>query len=154
MKLALPTPDTDFSRDLLGRYICNTFDEVLITIDPNARATAGLSPRGDLRPFDFIVVGGGTFGSALAPGRRVPVCHRPAVDAAGLRKRSHALPRPQMATDEIVRDTTARSRHPGVTDTRGVRLGSGKVREQPWRLLKHLTYGLPVFNSSQAESEI
>jgi choline dehydrogenase-like flavoprotein len=66
MKLALPTPDTDFSRDVLGRYICNTFDEVLVTIDPNARAAAGLPPRGDLRPFDFIVIGGGTFGSAVA----------------------------------------------------------------------------------------
>ncbi len=40
MKLALPTPDTDFSRDVLGRYLCNTFDEVLVTIDPNARAAA------------------------------------------------------------------------------------------------------------------
>src|SRR6266581_159409 len=66
MKLALPTPDTDFSRDALGRYICNTFDEVLVTIDPNARAAAGLPGRGDLRPFDFIVIGGGTFGSVLA----------------------------------------------------------------------------------------
>jgi hypothetical protein len=66
MKLALPTHDTDFSRDVLGRYICNTFDEVLVTIDPNARAAAGLPPRGDLRPFDFIVIGGGTFGSAVA----------------------------------------------------------------------------------------
>ncbi len=66
MKLALPTPDTDFSRDALGRYICNTFDEVLVTIDPNARAAAGLPARGDLRPFDFIVIGGGTFGSVLA----------------------------------------------------------------------------------------
>jgi hypothetical protein len=38
MKLALPTPDTDFSRDVLGRYLCNTFDEVLVKIDPNAAA--------------------------------------------------------------------------------------------------------------------
>jgi choline dehydrogenase-like flavoprotein len=66
MRLALPTPDTDFSRDVLGRYICNTFDEVLVTIDPNARAAAGLPARGDLRPFDFVVIGGGTFGSTLA----------------------------------------------------------------------------------------
>ncbi|MFL9966558.1 hypothetical protein PQR02_37450 [Paraburkholderia sediminicola] len=66
MKLSLPTPDTDFSRDVLGRYICNTFDEMLVTIDPNARAASGLPARGDLRPFDFIVIGGGTFGSTLA----------------------------------------------------------------------------------------
>jgi len=66
MKIGLSTPDTDFSRDILGRYILNTFDEMLVTIDPNARAAAGLPPRGDLRPFDFIVIGGGTFGAALA----------------------------------------------------------------------------------------
>src|SRR5215472_12157172 len=66
MKVGLSTPDTDFSRDVLGRYVCNTFDEMLVTIDPNARAAAGLPPRGDLRPFDFIVIGGGTFGAAIA----------------------------------------------------------------------------------------
>jgi choline dehydrogenase-like flavoprotein len=66
MKIGLPTPDTDFSRDVLGRYVCNTFDDVLVTIDPNARSLAGLPPRGDLRPFDFIVIGGGTFGAAVA----------------------------------------------------------------------------------------
>jgi len=43
---------------VLGRYICNTFDEMIVTIDPNARAAAGLPARGDLRPFDFIIVGG------------------------------------------------------------------------------------------------
>lgn len=66
MKIGLPTPDTEFSRDVLGRYVCNTFDDMLVTIDPNARAAANLSQRGDLRPFDFIIVGGGTFGAAVA----------------------------------------------------------------------------------------
>src|SRR5436309_404676 len=66
MRIGLPTPDTDFSRDVPGRYNCNTFDEVIVTIDQSARNAAGLPPRGDLRPFDFIVIGGGTFGSALA----------------------------------------------------------------------------------------
>jgi hypothetical protein len=66
MKISLTTPDTEFSRDVLGRYLCNTFDDMLVTIDPNARAAASLPPRGDLRPFDFIIIGGGTFGAALA----------------------------------------------------------------------------------------
>src|SRR6266566_2561983 len=66
MNVGLLTPDTDFSRDVLGRYVCNTFDDVLVTIDANARSAARLPSRGDLRPFDFIIVGGGTFGGALA----------------------------------------------------------------------------------------
>src|SRR6266849_6414657 len=67
-KLAMPltTEYTTFTRDVLGRYVCNPFDEALVTIDPNARAAAGLPARGDLRPFDFIIIGGGTFGAALA----------------------------------------------------------------------------------------
>ena len=66
MNIGSPTQYTDFTRDVLGRYVGNTFDEALVTIDPNARNAAGLPPRGDLRPFDFIVVGGGTFGTAVA----------------------------------------------------------------------------------------
>lgn len=66
MKIGLTSPDNDFTRDALGRYVLNTFDEMLVTIDPNARNTAGLPPRGDLRQFDFIIIGGGTFGAAVA----------------------------------------------------------------------------------------
>jgi hypothetical protein len=63
--MPLTTEYTTFTRDVLGRFVCNTFDEALVTIDPNARAAAGLPPSGDLRPFDFIIIGGGTFGAAL-----------------------------------------------------------------------------------------
>jgi hypothetical protein len=64
--MPITTESTTFTRDVLGRYVCNTFDEALVTVDPNARATAGLPARGDLRPFDFIIIGGGAFGAALA----------------------------------------------------------------------------------------
>ena len=64
--MPLMTELTTFTRDVLGRYICNTFNEMIVTIDPSQRAAAGLPARGDLRPFDFIIVGGGTFGSAVA----------------------------------------------------------------------------------------
>lgn len=66
MNIGSPTQGTDFTLDVFGRYICNTFDEAIVTHDPNARSVAGLPQRGDLRPFDYIVIGGGTFGSAVA----------------------------------------------------------------------------------------
>jgi choline dehydrogenase-like flavoprotein len=52
-----PAPQyTDFSKDVLGRYVCNGLDEAM-------RSTSG---RPDARPFDIIIVGGGAFGGALA----------------------------------------------------------------------------------------
>lgn len=53
-----PNPSiTDFTRDVVGRYICNGLDEALRSADPS---------RPNARPFDVVVVGGGTFGSAFA----------------------------------------------------------------------------------------
>src|SRR5437762_14178744 len=46
---------TDFSRDVLGRFVCNGLDEALAS-----------TQRIDSRPFDIIVIGGGSFGSVLA----------------------------------------------------------------------------------------
>src|SRR2546425_12930869 len=56
---------TDFTRDVLGRYVCNGLDEALRSADKNGRRPDG-SPQHDARPFDVIVLGGGTFGSAVA----------------------------------------------------------------------------------------
>src|SRR5437764_210994 len=47
--MAKPTPQTIFTCDILGNYVCNTF--------PEAMASG---------PFDVIIIGGGTFGLALA----------------------------------------------------------------------------------------
>src|SRR5262245_24767255 len=47
--MAIPTPETQFTRDILGNYVCNTF----------AEATGS-------GPFDVIIIGGGTFGLVLA----------------------------------------------------------------------------------------
>src|SRR5579864_2727622 len=52
------TQVTDFTRDVFGRYVCNGMDEAMRSTDQNARS--------DARPFGVIVIGGGTFGSALA----------------------------------------------------------------------------------------
>jgi Domain of Unknown Function (DUF1080)/GMC oxidoreductase len=45
---------TDFSLDIAGRYTCNGLDEALASVGSGGR------------PFDLIVVGGGSFGAALA----------------------------------------------------------------------------------------
>src|SRR5882724_8321636 len=72
MNIGSSSQSTDFALDVLGRYVCNTFDEALANSDPAYRANArdvngnALPPRGDLRPFDFIIIGGGTFGAAVA----------------------------------------------------------------------------------------
>lgn len=72
MNIGSSSQPTDFALDVLGRYVCNTFDEALANSDPAYRARATdlnsnpLPPRGDMRPFDFIIIGGGTFGAAVA----------------------------------------------------------------------------------------
>ncbi len=49
---------TDFTFDVLGRYTCNGLDEALRSADANLRP--------DARPFDIIILGGGSFGGVLA----------------------------------------------------------------------------------------
>lgn len=65
----MPTPPssqaTDFTLDVLGRYVCNGFDEAQHSADKNGQRPDG-SPQNDARPFDVIIVGGGSFGSVLA----------------------------------------------------------------------------------------
>ena len=56
---------THFTQDVLGRFICNGLDEALRSTDRNASRPNG-SPQSDARPFDVIVIGGGSFGGALA----------------------------------------------------------------------------------------
>lgn len=45
---------TDFTRDVIGRYVCNGLDEAIA------------STNGGASPFQYIILGGGTFGGALA----------------------------------------------------------------------------------------
>jgi choline dehydrogenase-like flavoprotein len=57
---ASPFPeDTSFTLDILGRYSVNSLDEALDSADPTRRFS-------DARPFDHIVIGGGSFGAVLA----------------------------------------------------------------------------------------
>ncbi len=72
MSIGSASQPTEFALDVLGRYVCNSFDEALASSDPAYRANARdvngnpLPSRGDIRPFDFIIIGGGTFGAAVA----------------------------------------------------------------------------------------
>ena len=52
--MPLGTESTTFTRDVFGRYVCNTFQEAL-----DSTTGGGL-------PFDVIVVGGGSFGGVIA----------------------------------------------------------------------------------------
>ena len=52
--MPLTTEDTTFTHDVSGRYICNTLQEALD------------STTGGGRPFDVIVIGGGSFGGVIA----------------------------------------------------------------------------------------
>lgn len=56
---------THFTKDVFGRFICNGLDEALHSTDRNAARLDG-SPQSDARPFDVIVIGGGSFGGAFA----------------------------------------------------------------------------------------
>ena len=49
---------TPFTRDVIGRYVCNGLDEAI--------NSANSQWRNDARPFDFIIIGGGSFGGVLA----------------------------------------------------------------------------------------
>jgi len=70
------TPTTAFTRDVVGRYVCNGLDEAI-------QSTTG---DADARLFDLIVVGGGSFGTVLAARlarRDVTAAHRILVLEAG-----------------------------------------------------------------------
>src|SRR3954468_5468425 len=56
---------TDFTRDVLGRYVCNGLDEALRSNDRTVVRADG-RPQIEARDFDLIVIGGGTFGAVVA----------------------------------------------------------------------------------------
>ena len=56
---------TDFSRDVIGRYVCNGLDEALRGTDRTVVRPDG-RPQIEARDFDLIVIGGGTFGAVAA----------------------------------------------------------------------------------------
>lgn len=58
------TPEfTTFSLDIPGRYLCNDINEVLLSAGVKVGQDV---PPTDARPFDVVVIGGGTFASVVA----------------------------------------------------------------------------------------
>lgn len=95
--MAVTTQSTDFTRDVTGRYVCNRLDEALASADP--------ARHPDARPFDVIVLGGGTFGSVLAAhlfNRDVTHAHRILVLEAGpMVFTEHVQNQPMLTTNEV-----------------------------------------------------
>src|SRR4051794_38773029 len=56
---------TDFTRDVIGRYVCNGLDEAKRSADPTVIRPDGRAQT-EARDFDLIIIGGGTFGAVLA----------------------------------------------------------------------------------------
>lgn len=95
--MALTTERTTFSLDILGRYTANTWDEVLAGADQQHNPHA--------RPFDMIILGGGTFGCVLAArlfNRDRNHAHRILVIEAGpMALPEHVQNMPAFGTDEV-----------------------------------------------------
>lgn len=65
--MALSAEFTTFTWDSLGRGLANTLDEALHSAGQAVNPNIGLGPPPpDARPFDVVVIGGGTFGSVFA----------------------------------------------------------------------------------------
>ena len=88
---------TDFTLDVTGRYVCNGLDEAKESMDPRIHP--------DARPFDYIVVGGGTFGSIFAShlfNRDVTRSHRILLLEAGpMLFTEHVQNQPLLGTSEV-----------------------------------------------------
>jgi hypothetical protein len=91
------TPTTEFTLDVMGRYVCNGLDEALRSTDKTVHP--------DARPFDKIIIGGGTFGAVLANhlfNRDKTHAHRILVLEAGpIVLPEHAQNLPMLNTGEI-----------------------------------------------------
>lgn len=109
--------NTDFSRDILGRYTCNGLDEALQTINTSVRP--------DARPFDVIVIGGGSFAGVLAQ-------HLFTADVAH-RHRILVLEAGRLAVAEHVQNLPVLGLNPPPPTTNDPGVPRAEVWGLPWR---------------------
>ena len=109
--------NTDFSRDILGRYTCNGLDEALLSTDTSVRV--------DARPFDVVVIGGGSFAGVLAE-------HLFAADTAH-RRRILILEAGRLALPEHVQNLPVLGLNPPGPTTSDPGVVRAEVWGLPWR---------------------
>jgi choline dehydrogenase-like flavoprotein len=133
----MPTPPTAqptaFSKDVLGRYVCNGLDEALASTDSSRSA--------DARMFDIIILGGGSFGAVCAQHlftQDTTHSHRILVLEAGpVTIPEHVQNLPVLAGLNV----------PGATSIQDLRnqgqFGPDKPREEVWGLAWHSSTKFP-----------
>ncbi|MFI5265875.1 MAG: family 16 glycoside hydrolase [Chloroflexota bacterium] len=121
---------TDFTIDVLGRYVCNGLDEALRSTDQALRP--------DARPFDIVIVGGGTFGAALAQ-------HLFYLDKARAHRILVLEGGPFVLTEHVQDLPMLGLNVPGPTSIANLRASGqdGKAREQVWGLPWHANTDFP-----------
>lgn len=127
--MPLTTEKTTFTRDVLGRYLANTWTE----------AVQSTSARPDARPFDVVIVGGGSFGSVLAES----LFYR---DAQAKRHRILVLEAGLLGAPEHVQNLPVLGLAvPGATSIAELRfLGQdGQPRQEVWGLAWHSATKFP-----------
>ena len=142
--MPLATETTHFSRDVLGRYLCNTLFEAQVSADPNARPDADppRGPRPDARSFDVVVVGGGR----LAPPLPNTCTNRDSSKPEGERHRILVLEAGLVASAEHVQNLPLLGLNPpGPTRIADLRAAGQdqKPRAEVWGLAWHSATPFP-----------
>jgi hypothetical protein len=121
---------TAFSLDVLGRFVCNGLDEAMRSADRTV--------RNDARPFDVIVLGGGTFGAALA-------AHMFSADSTHRHRILVLEGGPFMLTEHLQDLPMIGLNVPGATSIAALRaIGQDRQpREQVWGLAWHSSTAFP-----------